>query len=206
VVVVAQAVNGDSIYEGVSMKKGLVVLIIIGVLGFMAFGWYQNGYNTMISLNQQVKSSWAQVESQLQRRFDLIPNLVSTVKGYAEHEKSLLEEVTRLRTQWSQATNVSDKVETANALTGAISKLLVVSENYPDLKANQNFLELQSQLEGTENRIAVERMRYNQAAQQFNMNQQSFMGRFFASQTGLTQPAVYFKAQEGASQVPVVKF
>ena len=188
------------------MKKIWIVLAVIAVLGFMAFGWYQSGYNNMIALDQQVKSSWAQVENQLQRRFDLIPNLVNTVKGYAEHEKNLLTEVTRLRSQWAQAPSIPEKVEAANALTGALSKLLMVSENYPDLKANQNFLELQSQLEGTENRIAVERMRYNQAVEQFNAYQQSFLGRFFAGKTGLKQPAVYFKAQEGAIQAPVVKF
>ena len=188
------------------MKKIWIVLAVVAVLGFMAFGWYQSGFNSMISLNEQVKSSWAQVENQLQRRFDLIPNLVNTVKGYADHEKNLLTEVTRLRSQWGQAASVPQKVDAANALTGALSRLLLVSENYPDLKANQNFLELQSQLEGTENRIAVERMRYNQAAQMFNAYQQSLFGRFFAGQTGLNQPAVYFKAQEAAAQAPVVKF
>jgi len=188
------------------MKQLLIVLGVIAVIGFMIFGWYQRGYNTMIALDQQVKSSWAQVENQLQRRFDLIPNLVNTVKGYAEHEKTILEDVTRLRSQWAAAPSVPEKVEAANALTGALSRLLLVSENYPNLKADQTFLTLQSQLEGTENRIAVERMRYNQAVEQFNAYQRSFFGRFFAGQVGLTQPAVYFKAQEGAAQTPVVKF
>ncbi len=188
------------------MKKIWIVLIVIAVIAFMAFGWYQSGFNAMISLDQQVKSSWAQVENQLQRRFDLIPNLVNTVKGYAEHEKGILEEVTRLRSQWAQAPSIPEKVEAANALTGALSKLLMVSENYPNLKADQSFLTLQSQLEGTENRIAVERMRYNETAQQFNAYQQSFFGRFFSAQTGLHQPAVYFKAQEQAQQTPQVKF
>jgi LemA protein len=188
------------------MNKVLGVVIGIVVIGFMIFGWYQGGYNTMVGLDQNVKSSWAQVENQLQRRFDLIPNLVNTVKGYAAHEKGLLEEVTRLRSQWGQAASVPQKVETANALTGALSRLLLVSENYPTLKANENFLALQTQLEGTENRIAVERQRYNESAQKFNTYQMSFMGRFFAGQTGLNQPAVYFKAQEGAAAAPVVKF
>ncbi len=143
----------------------MIALGVIVVIAFMAFGWYQSGYNQMIGLDQQVKSSWAQVENQLQRRFDLIPNLVNTVKGYAAHEKDILEEVTRLRSQWGQAANIPDKVAAANSLGGALSRLLMVSENYPNLKADQSFLELQSQLEGTENRIAVERMRYNQAVQ-----------------------------------------
>lgn len=188
------------------MKNLLIALGVIAVIAFIAFGWYQSGFNAMVGLNQQVKSSWAQVENQLQRRFDLIPNLVNTVKGYAEHEKGIFEEVTRLRSQWAAAPSIPEKVEAANALTGALSKLLMVSENYPNLKADQTFLTLQSQLEGTENRIAVERMRYNQAVEQFNAYQQSFFGRFFAGQTGLSQPAVYFKAQEAATQAPVVKF
>jgi LemA protein len=188
------------------MNKLLIALGVVVVVAFMAFGWYQSGYNQMIGLDQQVKSSWAQVENQLQRRFDLIPNLVSTVKGYAAHEKDILEEVTRLRSQWGAAATVPDKVAAANSLGGALSRLLMVSENYPNLKADTSFLELQSQLEGTENRIAVERMRYNQAVQLFNTYQQSLFGSFFASVTHLTQQAVYFKAPEGAEQAPVVKF
>ncbi len=188
------------------MNKFFIVLGVMVVIAFMAFGWYQSGYNQMIGLNQQVKSSWAQVENQLQRRFDLIPNLVNTVKGYAAHEKGILEEVTRLRSQWGQAASIPDKVTAANSLGGALARLLMVSENYPNLKADQSFLELQSQLEGTENRIAVERMRYNQAVEQFNTYQQSLFGSFFASMTHLTQSAVYFKAPEQAEQAPVVKF
>ena len=191
------------------MKNLLIVLAVIVVLLLMGFGWYQSGYNQMIGLNQQVKSSWAQVENQLQRRFDLIPNLVNTVKGYAAHEKGILEEVTRLRSQWGQAQtseSVQQKVDAANALTGALSRLLMVSENYPNLKADTSFLALQSQLEGTENSIAVERMRYNQAVQLFNTYQQSLFGSFFASMTHLTQQAVYFKTEEKANAAPVVNF
>ena len=191
------------------MKNLLIVLAVIVVLLLMGFGWYQSGYNQMIGLNQQVKSSWAQVENQLQRRFDLIPNLVNTVKGYAAHEKGILEEVTRLRSQWGQAQTseaVQQKVDAANALTGALSRLLMVSENYPNLKADTSFLALQSQLEGTENSIAVERMRYNQAVQLFNTYQQSLFGSFFASMTHLTQQAVYFKTEEKANAAPVVSF
>ena len=190
------------------MNKLLIALGVIVVLAFMAFGWYQGGFNQMVGLNQQVKSSWAQVENQLQRRFDLIPNLVNTVKGYAAHEKGILEEVTRLRSQWGAAQNqgVPQQVAAANSLTGALSHLLMVSENYPNLKADTSFLELQSQLEGTENRIAVERMRYNDAVQQFNTFQQSLFGSFFASATHLTQPAVYFNATTEAQTAPKVSF
>ena len=188
------------------MKNFLIVLGVLVVLGFIAFGWYRNGYDSIIRLDQQVKSSWAQVENQLQRRFDLIPNLVNTVKGYATHERELLTEVTRLRSQWGQAATVPEKVEAANALGSALGRLLLVAENYPHLKANQNFLNFQAQLAGTENRISAERMRYNNAVEAFNSLQRSFFGRFFASQTGLTEPAVYFKAGEKAAEAPVVNF
>jgi LemA protein len=188
------------------MKNFVIGLAVVAGIGLMLFGWYKNGYNHIITLDEQVKSSWAQVENQLQRRFDLIPNLVNTVKGYAAHEKDLLTEVTKLRSQWSAAPSVPEKVEAANQLTGALSRLIAVSENYPDLKANQNFLTLQSQLEGTENRIAVERMRYNQAVQAFNAYQRSLFGHFFAGQVGLNQPAVYFKVDEAAKAVPQVSF
>ena len=188
------------------MNKLLIALGVVVVVLFMAFGWYQSGYNQMVSLNQNVKASWAQVENQMQRRFDLIPNLVSTVKGYAAHEKDILEEVTRLRSQWGAASTVQQKIDTSNSLTGALSHLLMVTENYPNLKADQSFLELQSQLEGTENRIAVERMRYNQAVQVFNSYQQSLFGSFFASATHLTQPATYFNAPPEAQEAPKVSF
>lgn len=188
------------------MNKIFIFLGVIVVILLIAFGWYQSGYNQMVSLHQRVESGWAQVENQLQRRFDLIPNLVNTVKGYAAHEKGILEEVTRLRSQWQQAPTVADKVNAANSLGGVLSRLLLITENYPNLKADQNFLELQSQLEGTENRIAVERMRYNEAVQRFNSYQGSLFGAFFASATHLTQPAVYFKAPQEAQQAPVVKF
>lgn len=189
------------------MKHIGVVFAVILVVFIAAFGWYQSGYNRMVALDQGVKSAWAQVENQLQRRYDLIPNLVNTVKGYVEHERSVLEELTRLRTQWSQAANVTQKVEAANQLSGALSRLLLVSENYPNLKADQNFLALQSQLEGSENRVAVERMRYNEAVQAFNTYQRSLFGAFFAARTGLTQEAVYFKTENAeARQVPKVQF
>ena len=192
------------------MKNIWIVLGVFIILGFIAFGWYQGGYNQIVALDQGVKSSWAQVENQLQCRYDLIPNLVSTVKGYAAHEKNILEEVTRLRSQWgqtAQTASIPDKVETANALSGALSRLLLVSENYPNLKADQNFLALQSQLEGTENRISVERMRYNEAVQVYNSYQKSLFGRFFASHAGLTQEAVYFKTETPqAHDVPKVQF
>ena len=188
------------------MKKGLIILGVLLVFGFMAFGWYQSGYNAAIAKDEQVKSGWAQVENQLQRRNDLIPNLVNTVKGFAAQEKGIFTEVTRLRSQWAQAQTVEQKIDTANAITAQLSRLLLVAENYPQLKSDQNFLALQSQLEGTENRIAVERMRYNEAVQEFNRYRRSFLGRFFAAQAGVDKEAIYFKAAESANQVPEVKF
>ncbi len=188
------------------MKKGLIVLGVIAVLFFMGFGWYKNGYDMAVSKDEQVKSAWAQVENQLQRRNDLIPNLVNTVKGFANQEKTVLEDVTRLRSQWGEAKTIQDKVDNANAMTGALSRLLLVSENYPQLKSDQNFLALQSQLEGTENRIAVERMRYNQAAQDLNTFRRTLFGQFFAARAGINGAAVYFQAEEKAKQVPTVSF
>ncbi len=188
-------------------KTWIVVLIGIVVVLVIGFGWYIGGYNRAVALDENVKSSWAQVENQLQRRNDLIPNLVNTVKGFAEQEKEIFTEVTRLRSQWGQAASVSDKIEQANAMTGALSRLLLVAESYPQLKSNENFLALQSQLEGTENRIAVERMRYNQAAQVFNQFRRSFFGRFFAGVIGVTEPAAYLEATEEAkTSVPEVQF
>lgn len=188
-------------------KAWIVVLIGIVAVLVIGFGWYIGGYNRAVALDENVKSSWAQVENQLQRRNDLIPNLVNTVKGFAEQEKEVFTEVTRLRGQWGQAANISDKIEQANAMTGALSRLLLVAENYPQLKSNENFLALQSQLEGTENRIAVERMRYNQAAQVFNQFRRSFFGRFFVGVIGVTEAAAYLEATEEAkTSVPQVQF
>jgi LemA protein len=142
----------------------------------------------------------------LQRRNDLIPNLVNTVKGFANQEKNIFTEVTRLRSQWGQAATIDQKIENATAMSGALSRLLLVQESYPQLKSNENFLALQSQLEGTENRISVERMRYNEAVKDFNQYQRSFMGQFFAARAGVTKPAVYFQVEEKAKAVPQVNF
>ncbi len=188
------------------MKNVGIVLIVILVIAIMIGGWFIGGLNHVVRLDESVNSSWAQVENQLQRRNDLIPNLVNTVKGYASHEKGLLTKVTELRSQWGKAQTREQKIETANQMTGALSRLLLVSENYPALKANQNFLALQSQLEGTENRIAVERMRYNTAVKTFNMYRRTVFGGLFASLRGLNQPREYFEIAESAKEVPKVTF
>ncbi|MFP4473178.1 MAG: LemA family protein [Candidatus Omnitrophota bacterium] len=189
-----------------SSSVWLGVLIAVVVIALMMFGWFKGGYNRAITLDEQVTASWAQIENQLQRRNDLIPNLVNTVKGFAEQEKEVFTEVTRLRSQWAKANTVPQKIEKAGQLSGALSRLMLVAENYPQLKSNQNFLTLQSQLEGTENRIAVERMRYNRAVQTFNQFRRSFFGRFFTNLAGVNEPAEYFEADATATAVPDVEF
>src|SRR5208337_1018484 len=143
-------------------------LAVIVFLAIAAYSFFAGNYNKFVSLDETVKASWAQVENQLQRRYDLIPNLVETVKGYAKQEKDVLVEVTNARAKVGGAGNVSDKISSNNQLSGALSRLMVVVEKYPDLKSNQNFMALQDELAGTENRIAVERMRYNEAVKIYN--------------------------------------
>jgi len=186
-------------------KTGILLLIILGVVVIFG-GMVIAGLNRPVIMDEQVNNAWAQVENQLQRRVDLIPNLVSAVKGYMEHERGTFEKITELRSQWAKAGTTQDKIETSNAITDALSKILMVSENYPELKANENFLSLQAQLEGTENRIAVERMRYNEAVRAFNAYQRTIFGSVFCGLRGLGQPRVYFKANEGAKEVPNVAF
>jgi LemA protein len=188
------------------MSKVWIVLIVIGVVVLSLAGWFIGGLNRAVIFDENVNQAWSQVENQLQRRNDLIPNLVSTVKGYMSHERETFTRITELRSQWAQAKTTGEKIKTANGITGALSKLLLVAENYPQLKANENFLTLQAQLEGTENRIAVERMRYNQAVQIFNTYQRTVFGQFFTNLRGLREPRVYFEAEESAREVPKVKF
>ena len=188
------------------MKKiWIVLLVIVGVV-IVFGGMIIAGLNKPVILDEQVNNTWAQVENQLQRRNDLVPNLVNTVKGYMQHERGTFERITELRSQWAKAGTTQEKIQTANAMTDALSKLLLVSENYPELKASENFLSLQAQLEGTENRIAVGRMRYNDAVKTFNAYQRTIFGSVFCSLRGLGQSRVYFKAEEGAKEVPKVIF
>ncbi len=163
-------------------------------------------YNRLVQTQENVDQTWAQVENVLQRRYDLIPNLINTVKGYAAHEKELFEEVTRLRSQWGAAGSQAQKVQAATALEGALGRLMVVVERYPDLKANQNFLALQDELAGTENRIATERRRYNQAVRNYNVVVRRFPSNVIAGMAGFEKSDAYFEAAEGAAQVPVVEF
>ncbi|MFC1631467.1 LemA family protein [Candidatus Omnitrophota bacterium] len=188
------------------MKKGWIILIVVLLVLFMLGGRLIGGLNQVVILDENVNQGWAQVENQLQRRNDLIPNLVNTVKGYAAQEKEVFTKVTELRSQWGKAQTRGEKIAAAQGMSGMLSRLLLVAENYPELKSNQNFLTLQSQLEGTENRIAVERRRYNQAVMSFNAYKRTVFGSLFASLRGLTQPADYFEAEESAKSVPEVQF
>ncbi len=197
------------------MKGFLIAMgILLGVV-FFTILWGVGSYNSLIGLEQGTKESWAQVENVYQRRADLVPNLVAVVKGVAEFEKSTFTAVTEARAKVGQtkidATNLNnpemfEKFQAAqDGLGSALSRLLVVSENYPQLKANQNFLALQTQLEGTENRIAVERRRYNESAQSYNTAIKRFPTMIIAGFGGFKE-VQYFKAQEGAQNAPKVQF
>ena len=185
------------------MKKFLIVLGVIALVIILSLVGLYNG---IVSKNEAITASWAQVENQLQRRNDLIPNLVNTVKGYAAHEKSVFEEVTAARSAWAKAGTVDEKVKAASQVDSALSRLLLVAENYPNLKANDTFLRLMDELSGTENRIAVERMRYNQAVRDYNVTVRMFPGNIVAKRFGYKIATEYFKAEEKAKGVPEVKF
>lgn len=188
------------------MKAWQSVLITIGavvVVALVCIGQYIGWKNKLIALDENTKSAWAQVESQLQRRLDLIPNLVETVKGYAKHEDKVLNEVTQARASVGGASTPQEKMAANNQLTGALSRLLVVAENYPDLKANQNFLALQDELAGTENRISVARQRYNDAAREYNATRRKFPYSLVAASF---KEAPYFEAASEAKEAPKVKF
>ena len=189
-------------------KKFKVILITLGIIlvvGFMLLGTIISGYNRVIAMDENVKGKWAQVENQLKRRYDLIPNLVETVKGYAAHEKELFENIAQARTLYFQAKDVKGKINASNQLEGTLSRLLLLQERYPVLKANESFLKLQDSLEGTENRIAVERKRYNESVQILNTFIRTFMGRFYAMVAGVSS-AEYYKVPEAEQAAPKVKF
>lgn len=191
------------------MSRGIkILLIILGIIilfGLIIFSSIKGTYNSLVMLDEGVKSAWAQVENQLQRRFDLIPNYVETVKGYAKHEKELFVKVTEARAKVGGAGNIPDKIKANNELSGALSRLLLVVERYPDLKANQNFIRLQDELAGTENRIAVERRRYNESVKTLNIKVRSFPTNILAGMFGF-EKAAFFEVPEAAKAVPKVTF
>ena len=190
----------------------IVVFIIFFVVGI--FSWWMSTYNTMVQRNEEVNSAWAQVQNQYQRRADLIPNLVATIKGYAKHEKETLENVIKMRNQATQLTVTKEVLDDPKAfkkfqqvqgeLSGMLSRLMAITETYPDLKANENFLALQAQLEGTENRISVERKRFNDTVMEYNKYIKSFPNVIIAG--SIFKEKQYFEAQEGSEKAPQINF
>lgn len=198
------------------MKTGLIVIAAIAVLGFLAYSNFVGAYNKIVTMEENVTAQWGQVQNVYQRRSDLIPNLVATVKGYASHESGVLETVTEARSRLGGTVTVSDDIlndpeafkryqQAQNELGGALQRLLMVTENYPDLKANENFLALQDQLEGTENRISVERKRFNDAVQLYNTSIRRFPDSLIANMGGFRAKA-YFEAEASAQTAPQVSF
>jgi LemA protein len=189
------------------MSNGLKWLIGVIVAVLVIVFWVVGIYNGLVAKDQNVKTNWAQIESQLQRRYDLIPNLVETVKGYAKHEKELFENVAKARSMWASAKTGGDKVAAANQVEGFLGRLIAVAESYPQLRASENFRALQDELAGTENRIAVARMRYNEAVQDYNVTAKRIPNVFFVGMFGFDREKTFFKVQnEAAKEAPKVTF
>lgn len=188
------------------MKKVWIILGVIVVLVLIVPGIYVTNYNRLVTMNESIDTAWSQVENQLQRRYDLIPNLVNTVKGYAKHEKDVFTNIAEARSKLAGAKTTIEKVQAANQVETALARLLAIVENYPQLKANENFIRLQDELAGTENRIAVERMRYNETIRIYNILVQRFPSNIVASMSGFQKKDAYFKAEEPAKSVPKVNF
>lgn len=195
--------------KDMNKSLGIALLVILAaVVG--GFGWFVSTGNRLVSMDENVKAKWSQVENVYQRRADLIPNLVNTVKGYAKHEANVLEEVTRARASVGQVhvngpEDLQKFDQAQSQLSGALSRLMVIVEKYPDLKADRNFAELQSQLEGTENRIAIERRNFNEAAQMYNTYLRLFPQSIVANARGFKERP-YFEAEAGAKTAPKVEF
>ncbi|MCB9361548.1 MAG: LemA family protein [Flavobacteriales bacterium] len=196
------------------MKKSWIILGVVALIIVIAISSIVGSYNSMVTMDEAVSGQWSQVENVYQRRADLIPNLVNTVKGYAAHEKETLEGVIEARSKATQTTidpsklnaeSIKQFAAAQDGLSSALSKLMVVVERYPDLKANQNFLELQAQLEGTENRISVERKKFNETAKEYNTFIRKFPKNIWAGMFGF-EKRDYFESQEGADKAPEVQF
>jgi LemA protein len=188
------------------MGKALIVIIVLALIVLAFFGQYVSVRNTLVTKNEAVKSAWSQVDVVLQRRADLIPNLVQTVKGYAQQEQTVFGEIAKARSTLLSAASPQDKIAANRQLDGALGRLLAIVENYPQLKSNENFLRLQDELAGTENRIAVERKRYNDTLQDYNTYVQQFPHNIFAGWAGFKPNDAYFAASEGSRRVPKVDF
>lgn len=190
------------------MDVGKTLLVVVGGLAFIVLIvilWFIGTYNSLISVDQTVNEKWSQVENQYQRRADLIPNLVETVKGYAAHEKTVMEEVTKARSQWAAAKSPDEKMKAAGEMDSALSRLMVVVENYPQLKASDNFVALQAQLEGTENRVTVARMDYNTVVKEYNTKIKVIPTSIVAGMYGFADKP-YFEAEKGTEKAPKVNF
>jgi len=188
------------------MSKGIIVVIVLALLVGFVFMQYVGVRNTLVTKDQAVKAAWSQVDIVLQRRADLIPNLVETVKGYAQQEQTVFGDIAKARSALLSAGTPSDKIAANQQLDGAIGRLLLIVENYPQLKSNENFLRLQDELAGTENRIAVERKRYNDSLQDYNTYLLKFPNNVFAGYAGYKENTAYFQAAEAARQAPKVDF
>ena len=198
------------------ISKGLIAIIVVLVCVFAAFSWYKNTYNSLVSMDEEVSASWAEVQNQYQRRLDLIPNLVSTVKGYAKHESEVFTQVSEARSKAGGQINISDEVlndpeafaryqQIQDNLGVSLQRLLMVTEQYPELKADQNFMALQDQLEGTENRITVARNRFNDTAKGYNKKVRQFPTNIIANMSGFEKKS-YFTASAEAQSAPKVEF
>jgi LemA protein len=188
------------------MKTGVIVLVVVAVIALIFGGMYVSARNQMVTKNEAVKSAWAEVDVVLQRRADLIPNLVETVKGYAAQEQTVFHDIAAARSALLGAQTPTDKIAANGQLDGALGRLLLIVENYPQLKSNENFLRLQDELAGTENRIAVERKRYNDAIQDYNTYVGLFPNNIFASWAGFRRNDAYFAAPEASREAPKVQF
>jgi LemA protein len=190
---------------GKGLKTVLIILGILLLIVFAAYSYLKGTYNSLVTMDESVKGAWAQVENQLQRRYDLIPNYVETVKGYAKHEKQVFVEVANARSKVAGAGTVSDKIQANGQLSSALGRLLLVVERYPELKANTNFIRLQDELAGTENRIAVERRRFNEMVKAYNIKVRSFPTNILAAMFGF-EKATFFEVPKEQQQAPKVKF
>jgi LemA protein len=192
--------------EEAKMKQVLVVVLVLAIIGVMVGGMYVGRRNEMVRKNEAVKAAWSQVDVVLERRADLIPNLVETVKGFAAQEQTVFADIANARAALLGARTPAERIAANNQLDGALGRLLVVVENYPQLKSNENFLRLQDELAGTENRIAVERRRYNEVLQDYNTYIGLFPNNVFAAWAGFQRNAAYFEAPQAVRQAPKVEF
>src|SRR3979411_190908 len=199
----------QSVPQESSMSKGLiavVVVIVVVLIALVFFGQYVSVRNTLVAKNEAVKAAWSQVDIVLQRRADLIPNLVETVKGYAKQEQTVFGDIAKARSALLSAGSPQEKIAANGQLDGALGRLLLIVENYPQLKSNENFLRLQDELAGTENRIAVERKRYNDTLQDYNTYVLQFPNSIYAGFAGFKQNPAYFQASEASRATPKVDF